>query len=222
MSTNYSTRPTAGTLTGTEVLPVYRDLGSPVGDRNLKTTLAEVKTYSDTGLTLSNLGTANTDITAQEYGDGYWHRTVLSFNKSAMFTVGDSENLAVGYKLYTFPAGAIVVDSAYMAVALTAADATIKTDTPDLGIGTVIASGANDVLSATATFEDILTGQTASDCNGAVTTKTVAGQVLVIEAASAHTVHLNLADGWGNRAAGAAAGAVAAAGVVVLNWRLIA
>lgn len=225
MSQNYDALTDAGTLAGTEVIPAWRDPLGTTNSSRVKTTPAAIKTYIDGVNTAANTaaaGTANTDITAAEYGDGIWHKTVLTFNKTAMFTVGDNANLGVGYKLYTMPAGTIIIDSAYMSVALTAADNAIKTDTPEIGLGTVIASGAVDVLSGTATFENILTAQVAADCNGTATVKTIVNQTLAMEGGDAHTVHLNLADGWADRAAGAAAGAVAAAGTVVLFWRKVA
>lgn len=222
---NYNALTDAGTLAGTEVIPAWRDPLATTNSSRVKTTPSAIKTYIDTVNTAANaatVGVANTDITASEYGDGIWHKTVLTFNKAAMFTVGDNANLGVGYKLYTMPAGAVVIDSAYMDVALTAADNAIKTDTPEIGLGTVIASGAVDVLSGTATFEDILTAQVAADCDGTATVKTIANQVLVMETGDAHTVHLNVADGWADRAAGDPAGAVAGAGTVVLFWRSVA
>jgi hypothetical protein len=126
----------------------------------------------------------------------------------------------VGKLLYTFPAGVIIVESAYMSLAITQTEGNITADTPDGGLGTVIASGAVATLDGTATFENILTGQTFNNCSGTAEVKTAiptAGVPLVIEAAGAHTVYFNVADGW------AASGDVAAllAGTVILNWRLV-
>lgn len=162
-----------------------------------------------------NLGAVASGLTVKEYGSKYQHTTVLTFDGSAAVLpdIAGGANLAVGKLLYTFPAGAIRVTATKMSVAITQTDGAITADTPDVGIGTTIASGAVALLSGTAAFENILTGQTAADCNGTATVKTV-DTSLVIESAGAHTVYLNVADGW------AATGDDAAilSGTVTIHW----
>lgn len=163
------------------------------------------------------LGTASTGVTAAESGTDRLRQTILTVSTTLPAIAGGA-NLAVGKLLYTFPAGEIIVDAAYMSVAITQSQGNITADTPDVGIGTVIGSGVVAVLGGTATFENILTGQTAADCNGTATVKTLtptANVPLVIATAGAHTVYLNVADGW------AASGDAAAglAGTVILHWR---
>ncbi len=141
-------------------------------------------------------GTAGTDVTAVEYGDAAMHSTVLTFSSLVIGAVGDSSNIARGVLIYTLPAGIIRVRNAAWSIGLTlSASATPTTDTPDLGLGTVIAAGAVATLDGTGTFEDIMTGQTINDVAGTVEVTTVTTQ-LMIPAASAHTIHLNVADGW--------------------------
>lgn len=169
--------------------------------------------------TQQNIGTANTGVTAVEFGNGRHHVTKLTFSGLPIAAITGGANLAVGKLLYTLPAGAILVKSAYMSVALAGTDApsAIVADTPDTGIGTTIGSGVQALLSGVAGAENILTGQTSNDVNGTAEVKTVGDQVLVIEAAGAHTVHLNVADGW-------AAGGdtmLKASGTVVLEWVLL-
>lgn len=160
-------------------------------------------------------GTPNTGVTAFEYGDTRRRFTKLTFTNLAIGNSGGAANLALGKLLYTLPAGAIIVKSAHMSVALTGAGATIDADTPDGGLGTTIGSGANALLSATAAFENILTGQTFDNLTATVETKTVGDQVLVIESGSNHTVYFNLADGW------AGAADITATGTVVIEWVLL-
>jgi hypothetical protein len=162
-----------------------------------------------------NVGTPNTGVTAREYGDDRRHVTQLTFTDLAIGSATGAANLAFGKLLYTLPAGAIVVKAAYMNIALSGAGSTVDADTPDGGLGTVIGSGVVAVLGGTATFEDILTGQTFNDVNATAEVKTISNQVLTIEAADAHTVHFNLADGW------AGAAAVTGSGTVVLEWVLL-
>ncbi len=162
-------------------------------------------------------GTANTGTTAVEYGDGKRHTTVLTVATTFPAITGGADQ-AVGKLLYTFPAGAVIVRSAKLSLGITQTEAHINADTPDIGLGTVIGTGTVADLSGTTTFEDIITGQTAANCTGTATVKTIANQVLVIESGDAHTLHVNAAFGWA--ASGDAAALVA--GTVVVDWELMA
>jgi len=171
-------------------------------------------------LTTLGTGTAATGVTAVEYGDGVNHKTVLTVS-TTLGAIAGGANLGLGTLMYTLPAGAHVINSAYMSMALTAADGNIDADTPDVGIGTVVASGAVAVLSGTATFENIITGQTATNCTGTASIKTTAptaGTGLAIEAAAAHTVYFNVADGWA--ASGEAACPIS--GTITIEWTTLA
>lgn len=174
----------------------------------------EIKKIYDTQAAHNPQGVAATGVTAVESGKDGYHTVVLTINTTLPAIAGGAD-LAVGKLLYTLPAGAVIVDSAYMSVAITQTQAHINADTPDVGLGTTIASGANALLSANALFENILTGQTAADCTGTATVKTIANQVLVRETADTKTVYLNVADGWA--ASGDAAALVT--GTVKLNYK---
>jgi len=172
-----------------------------------------------TSVTTTNVGTAATGVTAAEYGDGNFHKTVLTIS-STMPAIAGGADLAVGKLIYTLPAGANLVTASYMDVTLTAADGNIDADTPDVGIGTTIASGAVALLSGTAGFQNIHTGQTATDCSGTATVSLAditAGTALPIHTGNPHTVYLNIADGW------AASGETACpvTGTVILYWSFV-
>ncbi len=167
---------------------------------------------------LTNAGTANTGSTAVESGNAVHHKTTLTISSTLPAITGIVDQ-AIGKLLYTFPAGAIIVNAAYISMAITQSGGNINADTPDIGLGTTIGSGANALLSDVgAGAENILTGQTANNCTGTAEVKTVADQVLVIETGGAHTVYFNAADGWA--AVGDAAAAIA--GTVVLDWTFVA
>lgn len=171
-------------------------------------------------LTTLNVGTAAAGSAAVERGNGHDHTTVLTVSTTLPAIAGGA-NLAVGKLLYTFPAGEVVVESAYMSLAIQQTQGNITADTPDVGLGTTIGSGVVAVLGGTAAFENVITGQTAADCDGAATVKTAtptAGVPLVIATADAHTLYFNAADLW------AASGDAAAglAGTVVINWSWMA
>lgn len=176
-------------------------------------TVNGAKTFGSQLVSSANVGAANAGTTAVEYGDGRNHVTVLTVNTTLPAIAGGA-NLGVGKLLYTLPAGACVIHAAKMSLAITQTQGNITADTPDGGLGSVIASGAVATLDGTPTFEDILTGQTFNDCNGTAEVKTVANQPMVMETGAAHTVHFNVADGW------AASGDAAAglAGTVILHW----
>lgn len=179
-------------------------------------------TINNTPVTTDNVGTANTGVTAAEYGDGYNHTTVLTVSQEDAVTVADNAALCDGYLLYTLPAGEIIVNSAYISMAVTLAEDT--TATPEVGIGTVLGSGAHATLGASdADCEDILGPATADDCAGTAEVLTVAvgaGTPLVIAAAGAHLVHFNLAATWADTAGTDLTGDIA--GTVVLNWAFVA
>lgn len=170
---------------------------------------------SESGNTL-NVGTSGTGVTAKEYGDGNRHVTVLSISDLELIAPVGVASLADGKKIYTLPVGAVIVRGSKIDVDLLATDdpQVCNADTPDLGIGTVIGSGAVAVLGGTATFENIMTGQTMNDCDGTNEVKTV-DTALVIETAGSHDIFLNVADAW------AGADTIVANGTVTIVWDLL-
>lgn len=167
----------------------------------------------------SNVGVPGTGVDAEEFGDRYNHTTVLTIDAANSLTVADNAAIADGHLIYTFPAGSVIVNSAYMSVAVSVGSDQLIADTPDVGIGTVTGSGAVATLDGTATFENIITGQTAADSNGTATVKTsipTAAVPLVIETGAAHTVYLNVADTWANDTDGDLTADLS--GTVIINW----
>jgi len=161
------------------------------------------------------IGTTGVGVYANHFtADGKNFVTELVFDGAVFPAVTGS--LSVGLLAYTFPAGVHALKSSRIAVALTAADGNNDDDTPEIGLGDTIGSGANTQLSSVAASENILTGQVMDDCSGTVEDKTIlqatAGH-LINEAAGTKTLYLNVADGW----AGAEA-AMPISGSVWLEW----
>jgi|694.fasta_scaffold48943_4 hypothetical protein len=208
---NRRDKPSRGALKS----PVYADKFNELVD-----VINELET-SDQNLTVESVkvavGTAGTNVTATTYGDGKDFTTILSLADVTFADIPGGANLGLGKLIYTLPAGPIVISSAYMSVALTEDDGNVTADTPDLGVGTTVATGAVAVLGGTAAFENIITGQTAADCSGTATVALIT-TVKSIATADAHTVYLNVADGW------AASGEddLKANGTVTLKWSLLA
>jgi hypothetical protein len=161
--------------------------------------------------------TVHAGFSAVHYGGegGFW-RTVVTAN-TAFADIPGGANLGLGLRAISFPAGDVLVMATDMALALTQTQGFVTADTPDIGIGTTVASGVVTVLGGTAAFENMLTGQTATNCNGAVTNAFV-NTALVIPTANSHDVFVNVADGW------AASGddALRLTGTVTILWAKVA
>lgn len=175
----------------------------------LPSAMASMLSTAKAGLAAGTLGVGVTLADRWALGNRYTDKLTIAGVFSAIAGGG---NLAVGLLVYTLPAGHYLIKNAYMSIACAGA-AAIRADTPDLGIGTVIGSGAVAVLGGTATFENILTGVAMANCNG--TAKVYSNTVnLEILAGAAHTIHLNIADGW---AAGGDA-ALDVSGTIILDY----
>ena len=146
------------------------------------------------------LGTVGTNVTQVQTGSDRDVTVVLTLTAASLGAPGAGTNEAVGALVYTFPAGSHVHTATFMSVGLTVG--TVTTDTPDVGIGSIIGTGAVAVLGGTATFEDYITGQTATDAAGTATVKTTVATagaltgISINEAAGTKTLHINAADGW--------------------------
>lgn len=133
-------------------------------------------------------------------------------------------------KFYTWPTGLnILVEWAAISGGITAA-ISVTTDTPEVGIGTVVASGANATLT-TATWENLIDGgASGSSVDAAAVAPDVAGTVFhkkslttvtpIIKASggAARDLFLNVADGWADVTA---AGAVTFTGKIILKWQVL-
>ena len=115
-----------------------------------------------------------------------------------------------------------------MTMAVQAAGSELIDDTPEVGLGTVIATGAVAVLEGTAGFHDILPQQTATDADGTATVKTIdVAQIVtpntaphIIASGDVHLVHFNVADAWADDMGGDLTADIS--GTIVLVWRFLA
>lgn len=137
-------------------------------------------------------------IDVDEYGDGKDFKAVIAFSDLSLGAVAATGDEVIGVKIYDYPSGEIVQHYSYMNVALTATTQT--SDTPDIGLGTDNADG-----DAVATLdladggsgdaENVLTGQTAADCDGTPTVKTTITP-LIITSLEGRGLYLNVANSW--------------------------
>lgn len=182
-------------------------------------------------LTTTTVGTVTTTSTTAvaEHGDGTDHTTVLTMTNFAIGTIADNAALGIGAKFYTFPSGTILVEWISMVGGVTGA-VSVTAQTPEVGIGSVIASGAVAVLSGTATFEDYIDGNASGGTNGATTAPDIAGTVfykfsrnnlnyiIKTSGGAARDVFLNMAATWADVTA---AGAGTYTGTIVIKWKII-
>lgn len=193
---------------------------------------AQLATANATLSTASN-GTVTTGATttAEEHGDGVHHLTKLTLTAFVIGTVNSSTSLGIGASMYTLPAGAIVVDQATLTGSLTGGGSS-KTGTPEVSIGTVVASGAITTMT-TATFENIMDGgasggsgtgsdasSVAPDLNGTTFQKISLSTITPMIKASggqAKALFLNAAAAWGANTGGT----LTFTGVIHIKWRVI-
>jgi len=170
------------------------------------------------------VGTAGSTVTAVEKASGVFHVTEITIPSQVLISTTGGENKAGGVLLYTFPEGTIDLQKCAMHVYLTGTTAH-EDDTPEVALGTTIASGAQATLGdVAATAEDILgpfvmSGIEDDGTEGALNLSGTAGTTAnsangkLFVGTDTRTVHLNIADGWA-----ATAGSVTASGKVWLTW----
>ena len=184
-------------------------------------TLGAGTTFSVAPTASINAGTVpGGTVVATEYGDGTRFRTSLALTAFDAGDSGDNAAKAIGALLYTLPAGVIMIEAAHIAVATTIADA-VQTDTPEIGIGNVVASGVVSVLGGTPGFENVYIGTAIADVAGTTHTGTklpTAAVPLILAAGDPHTLYLNYADTWANLTAESE---LAVTGTIVLLWRFL-
>ena len=161
-------------------------------------------------------------LTVVEYGDDVTHRSKIS---GTVFTVAGikagaltNANKAFGAKIYDFPAGGVRVHNAVFDLVLTG---TLSTATPEVGIGTVVATDATSTLGgAGATTEDIIDGvaSPAITSAGADLHRVAAAETDAVAfdgGTAAKDAYINFAAAWG------ATGTFTVTGDVYLTWSFL-
>lgn len=193
-----------------------------LSERNQEVTYVFSESHANVWDQISNAsgGSAATGVTETTWGDGKKFTTELVLEFDLLPAAAASE--ALGAQIFRFPAGAHIAWAANMkGVKLTAAGA-VASDTPDVGVGSVEATGAVSVLSGTSTFEDYITGQTATDCSGTdvdsgilVPTAGIVTGIALNNSADVKEVFFNIADLW------AGADTISVTGKIVLSWEIM-
>jgi hypothetical protein len=94
-----------------------------------------------------------------QYWDGHLgYRTVIECHPFK-FNIASDAALAIGQKLFTFPEG--LIEPKFGLIEMTSTCATgLSATAGEVGLGTVLATGANATLGSTAGDEDLMGGQT--------------------------------------------------------------
>ncbi len=172
----------------------------------------------------ANVGTvAAATVVAEEFGDGIHHQTILTLTDHIVGAPGAGANLAIGSKVYTFPAGVQAHKTSRFNLGLAVGG--VDTDTPDVGLGSVIGVGAVATLNGTATFEDYITGQTwTATCDGTLQACAPLGATAGIntgislnDTGNVKDIFLNAADGWN----AGVTGNLTVSGTIILNWETV-
>lgn len=168
------------------------------------------------GANTVNVGTAGTNVTAQEFGDGFSHTTILTLAAAELTPTIPADAEGAGAIIYTFPAGVYVGKSIHMDITAGVMDA--ATNAADMGLGSLIASGDIATLT-TAAMEDWLTGQTVADVSAIATEKSTVmtnGSPLLFEAGGSHVLNMNMAATWGATVATASL-----TGTITISWEFL-
>ena len=178
--------------------------------------MAEAYDFKDRGIGSypASVGTAGTGTTATEYVEGRNRVTVLAMAGTMLAITAGAH--AYGLKIYTFPAGVHRVLRVTMSVGVDGADANNNADTPEVGVGSVIATGSVADLTGTTGFDDLSTQATAANLTGTETVFAFDPTEIGIRlnlSDGVKAVHLNTADTW----AGTDTGPVLS-GTVTLEW----
>ena len=178
--------------------------------------LANLMTLED----FVTLGSTSTSTEVTTFNGNEYLTTITCTAFPIMATIGDNASLADGAVLVSLPAGTHVIESGQLNGTVDAA-ASVTTDTPEIGMGTTEASGANATLGAVAaTAEDILGPFVAADVSaGAVAGFNAASGPKQVTSGSAIPLYLNAADGWADRDPGTVP--LTFTGTITLRWRTV-
>ena len=129
---------------------------NPKSDKSL---VGTVEVAASSGITWA--APDNGNIKVVEYAEGFLHKTVITVPSFSFATTNAAK--AIGQKIYTFPAGWIIPVAASIEMVSTTGGTTAAT-AGEIGLGTVIGSGANATMGAVgATSENIMEGTTISN-----------------------------------------------------------
>lgn len=184
-------------------------------------TTIQLNKLAEAGFTTS---TTNPGVSAasavNEFGNGFAKVTVLTATALALPNIASGADLAVGDLIYTFPAGAIILEAVYVNLTLDPAGTENDAVVADLGVGSTLATGAVALLAGTPGFEDMMTGfgVTADGALAGITAQQSAvGGPMFIAAGDDHTVHVNVAAAW----AVSASQVTTYSGTIALVWKFM-
>lgn len=180
------------------VIGIESDTGKQkIGDNSTAWTSLGYSGGGQVGATLTTTPVSTSVLT--EFGDGRDITVVCTLTDFVVGAMaGAAAALAVGNIICVLPAGAQFITVAYKSISLKCAGTAVAVD---LGVGSLIGSGANAVLSGVgATAEDYLTGvATTTSSTGGTAVAQMVGVTAAIAtniAGSVKNIYLNGAATW--------------------------
>lgn len=168
----------------------------------------------------------NTLTTPAEYAstvqtfseDGINFKSIISIKEFSKAISSDAA-LGFGQKILDFPTGVIKIEDALLSLNLSTPTG-LSATAGEIGLGTVVASGAVAVLSGTSTFEDVLTGKTISNLvagTPATETTSAATGAIFDGSSTAKDLYVNIASTWDQTAAES----ITISGTATVFWRFL-
>ena len=169
------------------------------------------------------VGTAGTGVTVVEKASGVFHVTEITLAGLSIAITGGAQS--TGALIYTMPPGDVVLINSALNLSIVGTTAHVA-DTPEFGLGTVLASGTQVTLGATVTtWEDlwgpyVLAGMAADGTEGILGVSGGSGTTAVQSygkvwktADTARGINLNTADTFAT-----GVGSITITGKIWLTW----
>jgi alpha-ketoglutarate-dependent taurine dioxygenase len=159
---------------------------------------------------------STSSVVSKETADGINGVTILTLTSFPVGVIPDNASLGFGAALCSIQptTATVVVKRVTLDVSLLSTVSNTA-QTPVVGVGSTVASGAVSVLSGTTTFENYFAGQAVADVAGTRLLSSKVPGTVEVSSGAGHTMYLNTAAAWADVASTAA---VAASGTVTIEW----
>jgi hypothetical protein len=158
-------------------------------------------------------------VVSKEKTDGINGVTVLTLSSFAVGSIPDNASLGFGAVFCTISSSVStqVVKRVTLDVGLTGA-VSVTAQTPVVGVGSTVASGAVSVLSGSTAFENYFAGEAVADIAGTRLLKSKVPGTVEVSSGGGHAMYLNTAAAWADVAS---TGAMTANGTITIEWTQI-
>jgi hypothetical protein len=174
----------------------------------------------ETSVNIGSVPAAIADyVVATEYGDGTFHRTVLTVTGLVVSTVDNgTAGHAGAVQVYDFPKGYVRIEGGVMKWTNMVVDGTGLPNNSEIDIGIGSTAAGTDMVSLSGTTQDIVTKDDITFSTLTAATNQTQGNVTVAAldgSATAKDAYINVAA---SAATGTADGTLTLTGTVVIDW----